>query len=106
MTLLVLAHSQYLTTSFATYAPASGLTIIDKATATNVSDVDVQVDIALVPSGDASTVANTVMRVSIPAGQAYLCGEVVGHILGPGDFISAKADTAGAVVFRVSGRSQ
>jgi hypothetical protein len=104
VSLAVLTQSQYLTTAFVTYATGN-LTIIDKATATNISDVDVTVDIALVQFGESATAANTVMRVSIPAGQAYLCGEVVGHVLAVGDFISAKADTAGSVVFRVSGRS-
>lgn len=105
MSLAVLFGSQYAATPFTTVYTAAAATIIDKCTATNVSVTDVTVTICLVPSGDSANTGNAVVVVSVPAGQAYLCGEVVGHILALGDVISLKADTAGAIVVRGSGRT-
>lgn len=40
----------------------------------------------------------------IAAGATYLCPEVVGQILNPGDFISIKASAATSIGCRISGR--
>jgi hypothetical protein len=79
--------------------------IIDKMTATNTTGAAVTLTVNLVKSAGAVAASNTVISaVSIAAGTTYVCPEAVGHILNPGDFISAKAGTATAITFRVSGR--
>lgn len=96
-----------LTTSDVTQytAPANTRTIIDKMTATNTTGVAATVTVNLVKTGGAAGATNTVISAqSVAAGATYICPEAVGHILNPGDFISAKAGTATAITFRASGR--
>jgi len=96
-----------LTTSDVTQytAPTSTRAIIDKMTATNTTGTAATLTVNLVKLAGAAGVTNTVVSAqSIAAGATYVCPEVVGHILNPGDFISAKAGTATAITFRVSGR--
>lgn len=101
-----LFQAQYAGTSFSTAYTASSATVIDKLTATNTSLTDATVTVALVQLGDSANNGNTVLSVSVPAGQAYLCGEAVGHVLAVGDFIAIKASVSGALVLRASGRTQ
>jgi hypothetical protein len=96
-----------LTTSDVTQytAPANTRTIIDKMTATNTTGTAATLTVNLVTSAGSAGVTNTVISAqSVAAGATYICPEAVGHILNPGDFISAKAGTATAITFRVSGR--
>lgn len=86
-------------------APANTRTIIDKMTATNTTGVAATLTVNLVKAAGAAGVTNAVVSAqSIAAGATYVCPEAVGHTLNPGDFISAKAGTATALTFRVSGR--
>jgi len=86
-------------------APANTRTIIDKATVTNTTGGAVTVTVNLVKAAGAVGAGNTVISAqSVAAGAAYLCPEVVGHILNPGDFISAKASAGASLTFRASGR--
>lgn len=86
-------------------APANTRTIIDKMTATNTTGAAVTLTTKLVPSGGTAGPSNTVMSAqSIAAGATYLCPEVAGHTLNPGDFLSTLAGAAASITIRVSGR--
>ena len=85
-------------------APASTRTIIDKMTATNTTAGALTLTAYLVPSGGATGASTTVISAqSIAPGTTYLCPEVVGHILNPGDAIFTQASGAG-LTGRASGR--
>lgn len=86
-------------------APSNTRTIIDKMTATNTTGTAATLTVNLVQSGGSAAATNAVISAqSVAAGATYTCPEAVGHILNPGDFISAKASTGAALTFRVSGR--
>lgn len=91
------------TTQYST--PANTRTIIDKATITNTTAGALTVTVNVVASGGAVSADNTVMSAqSIAAGATYLCPELSGHILNPGDFVSTLASAAAGLSFRMSGR--
>ena len=85
--------------------PSNTRAIIDKMTVTNPTGGAVTFTIKLVAAGGTAATTNTVISAqSVAAGTAYLCPEVVGHILNPSDFISALASAAASLVLRISGR--
>lgn len=79
--------------------------IIDKATVTNTDTVNRSFSVNLVNTGGSPASSNLVVdnRVLVPD-ETYLCPELVGHVLNPGDFISTTASAGSALTFRVSGR--
>ena len=79
--------------------------IIDKATVVNTDTVNRTFSVNLVPSGGSPGNANLVIdaRAVVPD-ETYLCQELIGQILGPGDFISTTASAATALSLRISGR--
>lgn len=91
------------TTQYTT--PASTRTIIDKFSATNATGAPATLTVNLVKAAGAAGAANVILSAkSIAAGDCYTCPELVGHVLGPGDFISTLAGTAAAITIRSSGR--
>lgn len=88
------------------YTCPSGMrTIIDKATVTNTSAASATIAVRLVPSGGTAGPSNTITATkTLAAGEVYALPEIVGQILGSGEFISTLAGTASAIVLRVSGR--
>lgn len=90
------------TTQYTT--PANTRTIIDKLTATNTTGVAATFSIYLVPSGGAFGASNRVIAAqTVGPGASYLCPEIVGHILNPGDFVVTEASGV-AFTVRMSGR--
>lgn len=86
-------------------APANTRTIVDKFTATNVTAGALTLTVNLVQAAGAVAVSNALISAqSIAAGASYLCPEIVGHILNPGDFLSIKASAAASINVRGSGR--
>lgn len=86
-------------------APASTRTSIDKATVTNTTGMAATITAFVAPSGGVADATNTVISAqSVAAGTAYLCPELVGQVLNPGDFVVVTAGTAAALTFRLSGR--
>lgn len=85
--------------------PAGTRTIIDKATVTNTDTSNRTFSVNLVTSGGSPGNANLVIdtRAVVPD-ETYLCPELVGQVLGPGDFISTTASAATALTLRISGR--
>lgn len=85
--------------------PAGTRCIIDKATVTNTDTVNRSFSVNLVPSSSSASNANLIIdaRAVVPD-ETYLCPELIGQVLGPGDFISTTASAATALTLRISGR--
>lgn len=77
---------------------------IDKFTATNYSASAATFAVNLVTASGSASSANLVKTKTLQPGETYTFPEVVGHVLGAGDFISTLAGTATAINLRVSGR--
>ena len=85
--------------------PTGMRAIIDKATVTNSSAVPATIAVRIVPSGGTAGLSNTITTTkSLAAGEVYALPEIVGQILGGGEFVSTLAGTASAIVLRISGR--
>jgi hypothetical protein len=85
-------------------SPTGTRTIIDKATATNVTASPATLAANIVASGGAASAANLIAERTIAADECYTLPELVGQILETGDFVSTIAGTASAIVIRLSGR--
>ena len=85
---------------------ATGVTaIIDKFTATNYSATAATISVNLVTvSGSAGDLNLITKTKTLQASEVYTFPELVGQVLGVGDFISTIAGTATAINMRVSGR--
>lgn len=93
------------TTQYSAPTSAPTRTIIDKFTATNTTGASAVLTVNLVPNASAAAVGNTISSAkSIAPGDCYTFPEIVGHVLGPGDYISTLAGTAAALTIRASGR--
>jgi len=95
-----------LTTSFATYytCPASNVQHSNAIVlACNTHTAAVDVEIAVIPSGQAQANRYNIFTGSLRAGDTLFMGDVLEpFILEPGDFIQAKASTGAVVAFRVT----
>lgn len=87
-------------------SPATGKgTIIDKFTGTNTTGTAATLTVNLVKLAGAAGAANVISSArTISPGESYTFPELVGHVLGAGDFISVLAGTAAAITVRASGR--
>lgn len=101
----VLVSQQLATSETTQYTCAASTAVkLANATLTNTSGSGVTVSISVVKSGGTAGNANRVLSsYTVAAGDSLVIPEVSGHVLGPGDFISAIAGTATAVAFVLSG---
>jgi hypothetical protein len=85
---------------------ATGVTaIIDKFTATNFSATAATISVNLVTVSGSAGNSNLITKTkTLQASEVYTFPELVGQVLGIGDFISTIAGTASAINMRVSGR--
>ena len=85
---------------------ATGVTaIIDKFTATNFSGTAATISVNLVTVSGSAGNSNLITKTkTLQASEVYTFPELVGQVLGIGDFISTIAGTASAINMRVSGR--
>jgi len=85
---------------------ATGVTaIIDKFTATNYSGSAATISVNLVTVSGSAGNSNLITKTkTLQASEVYTFPELVGQVLGVGDFISTIAGTATAINMRVSGR--
>jgi hypothetical protein len=102
----VLVPAKFAENTQTTQYTATGLTaIIDKFTATNVTGTAATISVNLVTvSGSAGNINLITKTKTLQASEVYTFPELVGQVLGVGDFISAVAGTASAINIRVSGR--
>jgi hypothetical protein len=85
---------------------ATGVTaIIDKFTATNYTATAATISVNLVTASGSAGNANLITKTkTLQASEVYTFPELVGQVLGVGDFISTEASTGSAINMRVSGR--
>ena len=106
VTVKVLVPAKNVENSQTTQYTATGVTaIIDKFTATNYSASAATISVNLVTvSGSAGNLNLITKTKTLQASEVYTFPELVGQVLGVGDFISTIAGTGSAINMRVSGR--
>jgi hypothetical protein len=106
VTVRVLVPAKYAENSQTTQYTATGVTaIIDKFTATNISGSAATISVNLVTTAGSAGNTNLITKTkTLQASEVYTFPELVGQVLGSGDFISTIAGTASAINIRVSGR--
>jgi len=102
----VLVPAKTVENSQTTQYTATGVTtIIDKFTATNYSASAATISVNLVTAAGSTGNQNLITKTkTLQASEVYTFPELVGQVLGIGDFISTIAGTASAINMRVSGR--
>jgi hypothetical protein len=106
VTVKVLVPAKYAEASQTTQYTSTGVTtIIDKFTATNITASAATISVNLVTLADTAGNTNLITKTkSLQAAEVYTFPELVGQVLGAGDFISTIAGTGSAINIRVSGR--
>jgi len=106
VTVKVLVPAKYAENTQTTQYTATGVTaIIDKFTVTNISGSAATISVNLVTVAGSAGNTNLITKTkTLAASEVYTFPELVGQVLGTGDFISTIAGTASAVTIRVSGR--
>jgi hypothetical protein len=106
VTVKVLVPAKYAENAQTTQYTANGVTaIIDKFTATNISASAATISVNLVTVAGSAGNTNLITKTkTLQASEVYTFPELVGQVLGSGDFISTIAGTASAINIRVSGR--
>lgn len=106
VTVKVLVPAKTVENTQTTQYTASGVTtIIDKFTATNFSASAATISVNLVTSSFSAGNSNLITKTkTLQPAEVYTFPELVGQVLGNGDFISTIAGTASAINMRVSGR--
>jgi hypothetical protein len=102
----VLVPAKLVVAAQTTQYTATGVTaIIDKFTATNYSGSAATISVNLVTASGAFGDLNLITKTkTLQASEVYTFPELVGQVLGVGDFISTAASTGSAINMRVSGR--
>ena len=106
VTVKVLVPAKFAENAQTTQYTAVGVTtIIDKFTATNISASAATISVNLVTTAGSAGNTNLITKTkTLQASEVYTFPELVGQVLGSGDFISTIAGTASAINIRVSGR--
>ena len=106
VTVKVLVPAKLVVAAQTTQYTATGVTaIIDKFTATNYSASAATISVNLVTVSGSAGNSNLITKTkTLQASEVYTFTELVGQVLGIGDFISTIAGTATAINMRVSGR--
>ncbi len=87
------------------YTATNVTTIIDKFTATNYSASAATISVNIVTASSSAGDSNLITKTkTLQPAEVYTFPELVGQVLGTGDFISTIAGTASAINMRVSGR--
>ena len=106
VTVKVLVPAKLVVAAQTTQYTATGVTaIIDKFTATNYSSTAATISVNLVTVSGSAGNSNLITKTkTLQASEVYTFPELVGQVLGVGDFISTAASTGSAINMRVSGR--
>ena len=106
VTVKVLVPAKFAENAQTTQYTAVGVTtIIDKFTATNINTAAATISVNLVTSAGSAGNTNLITKTkTLQPSEVYTFPELVGQVLGSGDFISTIAGTASAINIRVSGR--
>ena len=106
VTVKVLIPAKIAEATQTTQYTANGVTtIIDKFTATNYSASAATLSVNLVTVSGSAGNANLITKTkTLQPAEVYTFPEIVGQVLGAGDFISTIAGTATSINIRASGR--
>jgi hypothetical protein len=106
VTVKVLVPAKFAEATQTTQYTSTGVTtLIDKFTATNITASAATISVNLVTTADSAGNTNLITKTkSLQASEVYTFPELVGQVLGVGDFISTIAGTGSAINIRVSGR--
>lgn len=106
VTVKVLIPAKIVEATQTTQYVANGVTtIIDKFTATNYSASAATISINLVTVSFSAGNQNLITKTkTLQPAEVYTFPEIVGQVLGSGDFISTIAGTATSINIRASGR--
>ncbi len=106
VTVKVLVPAKFAENAQTTQYTAVGVTtIIDKFTATNINTAAATISVNLVTTAGSAGNTNLITKTkTLQPSEVYTFPELVGQVLGSGDFISTIAGTASAINIRVSGR--
>ena len=106
VTVKVLVPAKFAENTQTTQYTATGVTtLIDKFTATNITALAATISVNLVTLTGTAGNTNLITKTkTLQASEVYTFPELVGQVLGNGDFISTIAGTASAINIRVSGR--
>ena len=106
VTVKVLVPAKTVEATQTTQYTATGVTtIIDKFTATNYNTAAATISVNLVTVSGSAGNANLITKTkTLQPSEVYTFPELVGQVLGPGDFISTIAGTASSINIRASGR--
>ena len=87
------------------YTATNVTTILDKFTATNYGATAATISVNLVTVAGSAANGNLITKTkTLQPAEVYTFPELVGQVLGPGDFISTIAGTATSINIRASGR--
>jgi phage tail tape-measure protein len=106
VTVRVLIPAKIAEATQVTQYTANGVTtIIDKFTATNYNTSAATISVNLVTVSGSAGNANLITKTkTLQPAEVYTFPEIVGQVLGAGDFISTIAGTATSINIRASGR--
>lgn len=106
VTVKVLVPAKFAEITQTTQYTANGVTtIVDKFTATNISVSAATISVNLVTTAGSAGDINLITKTkTLQPAEVYTFPELVGQVLGVGDFISTIAGTVSAINIRVSGR--
>ena len=106
VTVKVLIPAKIAEATQTTQYTATGVTaIIDKFTATNYSGSAATISVNLVTTAGTAGNLNLITKTkTLQPSEVYTFPEIVGQVLGIGDFISTIAGTATSINIRASGR--
>lgn len=87
------------------YTATNVTTIIDKFTATNFSGTAASISVNIITVSGSAGNENLITKTkTLQASEVYTFPELVGQVLGSGDFISTIASASNSISMRVSGR--
>jgi len=99
-----LSSGQLAASATTLYTCTAGKTVITSCTICNDTTTAVTATFYIVPSGDTAGVANMLVNAqALNDSESLTLNELVGQVLGAGDFISALASSATQVTATISG---
>lgn len=104
-TKVLVAAKQLESTQTTQYTATNCRAVIIKASIGNTDTVNRTVTVNLVSSGGTAGNGNKfLINKTIVPGETYLCPELVGRVLDPGDFISTIASASTSLTIKVDGQ--
>ncbi len=105
ITKVLVASKQLESTQTTQYTATNCRAVVISASIGNTDTVNRTVTVNIVTSGGSAANSNKmIINKTIVPGETYLCPELIGRVLDPGDFISTIASAAASLTFKVDGQ--